>query len=275
MKLLSGKELRDIKINELKNKLNKLDKKLTLAIISVDNDEASLVYVKQKRIMAEELNINLIDKHFINTSNEEVINYINDLNKDNNVNGIIVQLPLPEYLNKELILNTIDYKKDVDGLTLINSGKLSQGLDCIIPCTPKGIIDLIDYYNINIKGKNIVVIGRSNLVGRPIASLLTSKDATVTITHSKTHNLKELCKEAEILIVATGKCKLINKEYVKDGAIIIDVGIHNINGKICGDVDFDSVKDIVSYITPVPGGVGPMTVYELFNNVYESYIMYK
>lgn len=275
MKLLSGKELRDIKINELKNKLNKLDKKLTLAIISVDNDEASLVYVKQKRIMAEELNINLIDKHFINTSNEEVINYINDLNKDNNVNGIIVQLPLPEYLNKELILNTIDYKKDVDGLTLINSGKLSQGLDCIIPCTPKGIIDLIDYYNINIKGKNIVVIGRSNLVGRPIASLLTSKDATVTITHSKTHNLKELCKEAEILIVATGKCKLINKEYVKDGAIIIDVGIHNINGKICGDVDFDSVKDIVSYITPVPGGVGPMTVYELFNNVYEAYIMYK
>ncbi|MGN1338232.1 MAG: bifunctional 5,10-methylenetetrahydrofolate dehydrogenase/5,10-methenyltetrahydrofolate cyclohydrolase [Candidatus Coprovivens sp.] len=275
MKLLSGKELRDIKINELKNKLNKLDKKLTLAIISVDNDEASLVYVKQKRIMAEELNINLIDKHFINTSNEEVINYINDLNKDNNVNGIIVQLPLPEYLNKELILNTIDYKKDVDGLTLINSGKLSQGVDCIIPCTPKGIIDLIDYYNINIKGKNIVVIGRSNLVGRPIASLLTSKDATVTITHSKTHNLKELCKEAEILIVATGKCKLINKEYVKDGAIIIDVGIHNINGKICGDVDFDSVKDIVSYITPVPGGVGPMTVYELFNNVYEAYIMYK
>lgn len=275
MKLLSGKELRDIKINELKNKLNKLDKKLTLAIISVDNDEASLVYVKQKRIMAEELNINLIVKHFINTSNEEVINYINDLNKDNNVNGIIVQLPLPEYLNKELILNTIDYKKDVDGLTLINSGKLSQGLDCIIPCTPKGIIDLIDYYNINIKGKNIVVIGRSNLVGRPIASLLTSKDATVTITHSKTHNLKELCKEAEILIVATGKCKLINKEYVKDGAIIIDVGIHNINGKICGDVDFDSVKDIVSYITPVPGGVGPMTVYELFNNVYEAYIMYK
>lgn len=275
MELLNGKEIRDKMINDLYNKIIKLDIKLSLAIISVDSDDASLVYIKQKRLIAEKLGINLIEKHFENTNNSEVINYINELNNDNNINGIIVQLPLPDYLDKELILNTIDYKKDVDGLTLINSGKLSQGQECIVPCTPKGIIDLLDSYNIELKGKNVVVVGRSNLVGRPIASLLTSRDATVTITHSKTENLNELCKNAEILIVATGKYNLINKDYVKNGAIIVDVGIHNVNGSICGDVDFESVKDVVSYITPVPGGVGPMTVYELFNNVYDAYMMYK
>ena len=266
MQLLDGKELSNLKLTELKNKITTL----SLAIISIGNDDASNVYIKQKQRIADLLGVNLNIYKYDNATNDKLISLINRLNDDNKTNGIIVQLPLPSYLDKDLILNSIDPNKDVDGLTSINYGKLLQGVETIIPCTPKAILDIIDYYNIDVKGKYVLVIGRSNLVGKPIASLLTNRDATVTIAHSKTNNLKELTLNADIIISAVGKINLITSDMVKDNVCIIDVGInYDSNNKICGDVDFNNVKDKCSYITPVPGGVGPMTVYELFNNLYE------
>ena len=246
-------------------------KSLALAIISIGNDDASNVYIKQKQKIADFLNVKINIYKYENTTDEEILELIDKLNNDNNTNGIIVQLPIPSYLDKYLILNSINPSKDVDGLTSINYGKLLQGLDTLIPCTPKAIIDILDYYNIDVNGKNVLVIGRSNLVGKPIATLLTNRDATVTIAHSKTSNLKELCLKSDIIISAVGKVNLITEYMVNNNVCIIDVGInYDENNKLCGDVDFNNVKDKCSYITPVPGGVGPMTVYELFNNLYEA-----
>ncbi len=267
MNLLDGKKLSDQKLGELKNKINNL----TLAIISIGNDDASNVYIKQKQKIADFLNVKINIYKYENTTDEEILELIDKLNNDNNTNGIIVQLPIPSYLDKYLILNSINPSKDVDGLTSINYGKLLQGLDTLIPCTPKAIIDILDYYNIDVNGKNVLVIGRSNLVGKPIATLLTNRDATVTIAHSKTSNLKELCLKSDIIISAVGKANLITEYMINNNVCIIDVGInYDENNKLCGDVDFNNVKDKCSYITPVPGGVGPMTVYELFNNLYEA-----
>ena len=193
---------------------------------------------------------------------------IDVLNEDESVNGVIVQLPLPEHIIEGRVTNRIEPIKDVDGFTNINAGRLMHGGCLFVPATPLGIIRLLKKYNIETDGKECVIVGRSNIVGKPMALLMLDKNATVTITHSHTKNLKEICKRADILIVAIGKPKMINREYVKEGAVVIDVGINrDENGKLCGDVDFDDVKDIVSAITPVPGGVGPMTVAMLLNNV--------
>lgn len=271
---MNGKEYREKNIPLLKEKINKLDIQLGLAVIQVGNNPASDIYVKQKEKMALELGYKFIHKRFEeNVTNEEIISFIDLLNKDNSINGIIVQLPIPEHLDVPLIINSIDYLKDVDGLTNINAGKLVLNSPTLIPCTPRGIIELMKEYKIDVDGKNVVVIGRSILVGKPIAHLLTNMNATVTLCHSHTEDLNYYTKNADIVIVAVGKKGFLTSEMVKDGVIVIDVGINRVDGKLFGDVDFDNVSKKASYITPVPGGIGPMTVYELMNNVYETYLL--
>ncbi len=271
---LSGKEYQVKYIPILKEKISKLDKQLGLAVIQVGNDEASNVYVKQKEKKALELGYKFVHKLFReDVDNVEVINYINELNNDNDIDGIIVQMPLPEHLDVALIQNSVNPLKDVDGLSYTNGGKLEQNHPSLIPCTPKGIVALLDEYGIDIEGKNVTVVGRSILVGKPTALLLTNRNATVTLCHSKTKDVSEHTKNADIVIVAVGIAGFLKEDMVKDGAIVIDVGISRIDGKLYGDVDYPNVSKKVSYITPVPGGVGPMTVYELMNNVYEAYLL--
>ena len=273
---ISGKFYREKHLPLLKEKINKLGLQLGLAVIQVGNDEASNVYVKQKEKLALSLGYKFIHKKFNeDITNVEIINYINVLNKDESIDGIIVQLPIPDHLDVDLILNSIDPTKDVDGLTNINSGKLFKNTPYLIPCTPRGIIDLLDEYEINLEGKNVVVVGRSMLVGNPIAHLLTHRNSTVTLCHSHTKDLPTHTKNADIIVVAVGKKGFLTSDMVKDNVIIIDVGINKIDDKLYGDVDFDNVSKKASYITPVPGGVGPMTVYELMNNVYEAHEMRK
>lgn len=277
MKLLDGKEVKLKILEDLKQKLLNLNEKLGLVVIQIGNDPASDVYVRQKKKMAENLgynfnHINLED----NVSEKEMLSIIDMLNNDNMVDGILVQMPIPSTLNVKRIQNAILPYKDVDGLTDINIGKLVHNEDSLVACTPMGIIDLLDYYNINIEGKNVVIIGRSDLVGKPLASLMINRNATVTLCHSKTINLDFYTKNADILVVAIGKPNFIKRDSVKDGAVIIDVGINRMaNGMLCGDVDFDDVKDKVSYITPVPGGVGQMTVAELALNTYKAHMLRK
>ena len=186
-----------------------------------------------------------------------------------------MQLPLPEHINQERVIQSIVSDKDVDGLNVINAGKLFTGEDGFVPCTPLGVIKLLERMNCDVEGKEVVVIGRSNLVGLPVARLLTRKNATVTVCHSKTHNLKEVCKRADILIVAIGKPKFVTAEYVKDGAYVIDVGVNRVDGKLCGDVDFEDVKDKCAAITPVPKGVGPMTITMLLHNTLRAYRLHE
>ena len=273
---MNGKDLRDKKLTELKEKIGTLDCQLGLAVIQVGQDEASKVYVKQKEKLALELGYKFIHKVFDeNIEQEKLIRYIKKLNKDDSIDGILVQMPLPNHLDSSLIQNTIDSYKDVDGLTFINAGRLVQGMPSLVPCTPKGIIDLLDEYKIKLEGSQVVVIGRSVLVGKPMANLLTNRNASVTICHSKTKDIKLYTKNADIIIVAVGKQGFLKEDMVKDGAVVIDVGINRINGKLKGDVDYDNVSKVAGYITPVPGGVGPMTVYELMNNVYEAHVLRK
>ena len=276
MVIMDGKELKEKKINELKEKLSNLNEILGLAVVQVGNDEASKVYIRQKETTAIKLGYNYFHKYLReDVSQEELIKEIKQLNENEFIDGVIVQMPLPSHLDESVIQNTIDPSKDVDGLTYINSGKLVQNVPGLVPCTPKGIIDLLDEYNIGLEGANVVVIGRSILVGKPIATLLTNRNATVLLAHSKTKNLNEITRNADVIIAALGKANFVTEDMVKDGAVVIDVGINRVDGKLCGDVDFENVKDKCSYITPVPGGVGPMTVYELMNNVYEAHILRK
>lgn len=275
MELLDGKVVKAKLLEDLKDKINKLDTKLGLTVIQVGEDPASSVYVRQKNKMAENLGFNFnhikLDE---NIKEEELLNIIEKLNKDDNVDGILVQMPIPNHLNAKKVQNAILPCKDVDGLTDINMGRLSHNIDSLVPCTPMGIIDLLKYYNIDISGKNVVIIGRSDLVGKPLASLMTNNDATVTLCHSKTKNLSFYTKNADILVVAIGRANFIKKEDVKDGAVIVDVGINRMeDGKLCGDVLFEEVKDKASYISPVPGGVGQMTVAELGYNTYKAHII--
>ena len=265
---MNGKALRDKKLTELKEKLDTLDCQLGLAVIQVGQDEASKVYVKQKEKLALELGYKFIHKVFDeNVEQDKLIRYIKKLNKDDSIDGILVQMPLPDHLDSSLIQNTVDSYKDVDGLTFINAGRLVQGMPSLVPCTPKGIIDLLDEYKVKLEGSQVVVIGRSVLVGKPMANLLTNRNASVTICHSKTKDICLYTKNADIVIVAVGKPGFLKEDMVKDGAVVIDVGISRINGKLQGDVDYDNVSKVAGYITPVPGGVGPMTVYELMANV--------
>lgn len=266
-KIIDGKKV-SLEIKEdLIKKVSLLNKKLKLVVISVGFDEASCVYVKQKEKMAKSIGYDFLNLHFDKIEENELIEEINNLNKDKTVTGVIVQLPLPSYLDKNKILNTVSSLKDVDGLTNINLLKLVKNEEGLRPCTPKGIISLLDYYKVSFENKKVVVVGRSELVGLPLFHMLLNKNATVTICHSKTRNLIDYTKDADILIVAVGKKDLITPDMIKDNVVIIDVGINRFDGKLYGDVSNDcNLK--ASLKTPVPGGVGPMTVISLMENVY-------
>ena len=244
-----------------------------LVIISVGDDPASKVYVRNKLRVAEEVGI--IATHFPMTEdvdNDYVKDIIYEMNLDGNIDGIMVQLPLPEHLNEREIIDAILPFKDVDGLTTVNIGSLRSGQDCLRPCTAQGVIDLLKYYDIPMEGKDVTIVGRSNIVGKPLADLFMTEGATVTQCHSKTRDLEVDTKRAEILVSAIGKPKFINDDYVGFGAVVIDVGINrDENGKLCGDVDYDDVWVKTRGITPVPGGVGPMTVAELMVNVVKAW----
>lgn len=275
VQILNGKELaRNIREN-LKEEVKELKKAEIypkLAVIMVGDDKASKVYVKNKSKACEEIGIEY-EEYLLpeNTKMEELINLIEKLNNDETVNGILVQSPLPEGLDANEGFKTISPKKDVDGFNPINVGKLSLNQDCFVSCTPYGIIKMLESYDIPIEGANAVIIGRSNIVGKPLAKCLLNKNATVTVCHSKTRNLKEITKNADILIAAIGKPKFVTKDMVKEGATIIDVGINRTEeGKLVGDTDFENIKEKVSYITPVPGGVGPMTIAMLMHNVVKA-----
>ena len=274
-KIIDGKQISlDIK-NELKEKVAKYKEQgieITLAVVKVGNDPASAVYVRNKEKACEYVGINSKTLALLEeTTEEELLNVVKELNEDKNVNGILVQLPLPKHIDESKVLLTIDSTKDVDGFHPVNVGKMVIGEDTFLPCTPAGIIEMIKRTDIDIEGKECVVIGRSNIVGKPMAMLMLKENATVTIAHSRTKDLKEVTKRADIIVAAIGKAKFVTADYVKEGAVVIDVGMdRDENGKLCGDVDFESVSKVASAITPVPGGVGPMTVTMLLVNCLRS-----
>lgn len=277
--IIDGKKTAcDIKA-ELKEKIAMLNEKnvaVTLCVIQVGSNPASSIYVRNKKKACEEIGIRSLSYELPEeTTQKELVDLIQELNNRPDVNGILVQLPLPGHIDEELIIRTISPEKDVDGFHPLNVGRLSIGQKGLISCTPAGIVQLLKRYNIPVEGKECVIVGRSNIVGKPMAMLMLRENATVTVCHSRTKNLAEVTKRADILIVAMGKPKFITKEYVKEGAVVIDVGIHrNESNKLCGDVDFDDVVDKVSAITPVPGGVGPMTIAMLMYNCVEAAMNY-
>ena len=272
MILLDGKKIKDEKIVELKKEIKNLEKKPGIAVIQIGNNPASSVYVKNKEKMSLELGCNFSHiKYDENITEKEVLNKIDELNNDEYIHGILVQMPIPKHLNTTIIQNRILASKDIDGLTDINAGLLMHNKDSFIPCTPKGIMETLNYYDIDVKGKHVVIVGRSDLVGKPLMSLMLNNNATVTICHSYTLNLKEITKQADILIVAVGKKHIINASMIKENAVVIDVGINRVDDKLYGDVDFDDVKEKCSYITPVPGGVGQTTVLSLYQNLLKAY----
>lgn len=268
--IIDGRKIANEIKQDLKKRVEDLKKKdiiPKLSIILVGEDPSSKIYINMKMISGKEVGIQTeLHKFPENSKEEELIELIQKLNEDEKVHGILVQLPLPKHINENRVIETISPEKDVDGLTSINMFRLLFKDEFLIPCTPKGVIKMLDYHKIDLVGKNAVVVGRSKIVGKPMALMLLNRDATVTVCHSKTKDLKEHTKNADILIVAVGKPKLITKDMVKEGAVVIDVGINRVEGKLCGDVDFENVKDVASYITPVPGGVGPMTVAMVLEN---------
>ena len=278
--ILDGKKVAQKLKDELKIEIDNLKSKFNcvpgLAVVQVGNVSASNVYVKAKTKAAKEVGINVFDHHLEETTNQDkLINLINQLNIDKNINGILVQLPLPKTINEEIVLNSIIPEKDADGFHPLNVGKLSisQKNDekLLIPCTPYGCLLLLRELNINLAGKNAVVIGRSNIVGKPMSQLLLKESCTITTVHSKTVNIESICRNADILVAAIGRPEFVRKNWVKEGAIVIDVGINRIKineekSKLVGDVLFSEVENIVSAITPVPGGVGPMTIACLLRN---------
>ena len=279
-KLIDGKAIAAQIKDECKEKVAQLKAagtEVTLAVIQVGSDPASTVYVGNKKKACEYIGIRSLAYELSEeTTEQELLKLIEELNGRRDVNGILVQLPLPGHINEEKVLDTIDPLKDVDGFHPQNVGALCIGKPGFVSCTPAGIIQLLKRSGIEIAGKECVVIGRSNIVGKPMALLLLRENGTVTVTHSRTRDLKEVAKRADILVVAIGKPKMINADYVKEGAVVIDVGIHrNENNKLCGDVDFENVEPLCSAITPVPGGVGPMTIAMLMNNCVESVALQK
>ena len=277
-KVIYGSEIAtEVKANlkEKVAKLAELGKRLPkLIVILVGNNPASLSYVtgKEKACKAVGMDNELI-KLPEETTQEELEALIQKLNEDEGVDGILVQLPLPKHLNEDAILEKIDPSKDVDGFHPINVGKMMLNKETFLPCTPKGIMVMLEKMGLNdLSGKEAVVIGRSHIVGKPMGQLLLNKNATVTYVHSRTKNIEEVCRRADILVVAIGRPRFVTKEWVKEGAAVIDVGINRVDGKLCGDVDFDDVIDHVSYITPVPKGVGPMTIAMLMENTFEAYM---
>jgi len=270
MKLIDGKALATELRLQLKEEIEASEKKPGLAVVIVGNNPASMIYVRNKIKACAELGIESYAYELAeNVSQEELEKLLEDLGGDEKVNGILLQLPLPKHLNAESAAAKIPFKKDVDGFSAKNLGLLMQHKERIVACTPLGVMKMLEKEGIDLTGKHAVVLGRSETVGKPMAMLLLNANATVTVCHSKTKNLQEICKTADILIAAVGKPKFVTENMVKDGAVVIDVGINrDENGKLCGDVDFENVKEKTSYITPVPGGVGPMTITMLMYNTY-------
>ncbi|WP_119326029.1 tetrahydrofolate dehydrogenase/cyclohydrolase catalytic domain-containing protein [Companilactobacillus musae] len=274
VKLLEGKKVAAALDETMTQRVADLKKKGVtpgLAVILVGDNSASAVYVRNKKRRAEKLGINFQLIHFDTTvSEEELLNKIDELNHNTAIDGFIVQLPVPDHIDEDKVIEAIDPHKDVDGFTPISVGNLWIGTPLTKPATASGILMMLDHYNVDLDGKNVVIVGRSNIVGKPTAALMLDRNATVTITHSHTKNLKEITSKADVLVVAIGKAKFITQEYVKDQAIVVDVGMdRDENGKLCGDVDFDDVKEKASMMTPVPGGVGPMTITALVDQVIE------
>ena len=270
MKKINGKKVAEKCKKNIEERIKKLNKMPGFAVIRIGEDEASKIYVRLKHKMSEELGINFTEYHLDeDVTQEELISLIKKLNADDKVDGILLQSPIPYHLNILEAFQTIAPEKDVDGFSPINVGKLVQRQECFAACTPTGVMTMLKEYNIPIEGKHAVVVGRSNIVGRPMAELLLNANATVTICHSKTRNITEIVKSADILVVAIGKPKFITADMIKEGAVVVDVGINRIpdSKKIVGDGDFENVKEKCSYITPVPGGVGPMTIMTLMDNV--------
>lgn len=274
--VISGIELAKKLKNKMRMEVSALKEKYGrvphLVVIMVGDDPASQSYVKGKSKACDEVGIQnttvYLDKDI---SQVELLRRIQEFNLIDKVDGILVQLPLPPHIDEHAVMNFINPKKDVDGFHPFNVDGLYTGKECICPCTPKGIIKLLDYANVPIKGANVVVIGRSNIVGLPVAKMLLDRDATVTVCHSKTQGLSEITKKADILVVAIGKSKFVTEDMVREGVVVIDVGVNRVDGKLCGDVDFENVKDKASGITPVPGGVGPMTITCLMENTIECF----
>ena len=272
MEIIDGKKIKAEILDELKEEVSKLTDKPNFVVIQVGNNEASNVYIKQKAKMAQYIGYGYTHLKFAeDIKEEELINEINKLNEDKNIHGVLVQMPLPNHIDMNKIQNAVLPVKDVDGLTDINAGELFHGKDSLYSCTPYGVMELLKRYNIDVVGKHVVIVGRSNLVGKPMASMLINAGATVTVCHSKTVSLAKYTRECDILIVSVGKPKLITEDMVSDKTVVIDVGINRLEDGLCGDVDYESVSKKASYITPVPGGVGPMTVAMLGVNVLKAY----
>ncbi|HBJ9154030.1 TPA: bifunctional methylenetetrahydrofolate dehydrogenase/methenyltetrahydrofolate cyclohydrolase FolD [Listeria monocytogenes] len=266
-----AKEIQE-KVTREVAELVKEGKKPGLAVVLVGDNQASRTYVRNKQKRTEEAGMkSVLIELPENVTEEKLLSVVEELNEDKTIHGILVQLPLPEHISEEKVIDTISYDKDVDGFHPVNVGNLFIGKDSFVPCTPAGIIELIKSTGTQIEGKRAVVIGRSNIVGKPVAQLLLIENATVTIAHSRTKDLPQLAKEADILVVATGLAKFVKKDYIKPGAVVIDVGMdRDENNKLCGDVDFDDVVEEAGFITPVPGGVGPMTITMLLANTLKA-----
>lgn len=273
--LINGKELALKKRLEIQQQVRNLQEEGTipgLAVILVGNDDASRTYVANKQKACKELGMySELITYDATVTQDVLLSKIHELNENNDIHGILVQLPLPKHLNEDEVIEAISPMKDVDGFHPINVGKMVVGQDVLLPCTPSGVVVMLEQSGISLSGKHVVIVGRSNIVGKPLGQMLLNKDATVTYCHSKTRDLPSFTKQADILIAAVGRANFITEEYVKKDAVVIDVGINRNNeGKLCGDVSFEDVKDIASFITPVPGGVGPMTITMLMYNTVKA-----
>lgn len=274
--IIDGKEIKKQILDELKEEVSKLEIKPSLVVIQVGDNDASNVYIKQKTKMADYVGYDY--KHIKlseDITTEEVVKIIDELNNDKKINGVMVQMPLPNHIDTELVQNAVIPSKDVDGLSDLNAGLLFHNKDALYSCTPYGVMELLKRYKIQVEGRHVVVVGRSNLVGKPMSMMLTNAGATVTLCHSKTVDLSKYTKDADILISCVGKANFITEKMVKEGSVVIDVGITRSESGLCGDVKFDEVASKTKYITPVPGGVGPMTVAMLGSNVLKAYYMQK
>ena len=276
MVLIDGKKVSGQIRNRLAEEVQELNKKTGktpgLATVLVGDDPASAVYVRNKNKICGELGFQSFEhKLSADTSEEQLLQLVGELNSNKNIHGILVQLPLPDQIDSEKILQAIDPKKDVDGFHPVNVGKLVVGNALLTPCTPTGIIELLDHYDIEISGKHAVIIGRSNIVGKPVSMLLLQRNATITICHSRTQDLEEVTRSADIIVAAVGRANFVTEEMVSEGTVVIDVGINRVDGKLTGDVDFEPVSKKASHITPVPGGVGPMTIALLMENTLKAF----
>lgn len=274
-KLIDGKAVSAAVKERVKHEVEALKSQgveTALAVIIVGSDPASRVYVNNKKRACEVTGIRSVEYALgEETTQEELLQLIDELNADSAINGILCQLPLPKQIDEKTVIERIDPNKDVDCFSCVNVGKMWVGDGIFKPCTPAGVMELLSAYDIDVSGKNCVIIGRSNIVGKPMAALLLEKNATVTVCHSRTQNLDEICKTADVIVAAVGRAKFVTADMVKDGAVVVDVGINrNADGKLCGDVDFENVKEKASYITPVPGGCGPMTIAMLMENTVSA-----